>query len=69
MRESYPQRVTLVAKATWPVSTAALPSVNTLEETPMFSERFSCNLEAQTAHKANLSGERKQPSPGDHSYR
>ena len=43
--ELHPQRVTFAALATWPVSTAALPSVNKLEETPMFSELVTCDLE------------------------
>ena len=42
--EFVPQRVTFAALATWPVSTAALPSVNTLEETPMFSGPFTCDV-------------------------
>jgi hypothetical protein len=55
MREFYPQRVTFAASATWPVSTAALPSVNKLEETPTFSERFTCNLEAHWSDRNSAS--------------
>jgi hypothetical protein len=38
MEGALPTRVTFAARATWLVSTAAMPSVNTLVGTPTFSE-------------------------------